>query len=535
MILPNQTIPTNPERTSASPSVTTFDVMGNRTVADLLDAQATRRPNHEFIVFEDTEGMITRLTFAETRSRSLRIAAGFQALGVRKGDRVFLHLRNTPDYVPIWMAMSYIGAVLVPGNIYLTQPEVTYLVNHSRPAVIITESRLSAIFEGMNLPSATKRILLTDAADDGAEKTGLETLLSHGDEPQPVEVTSEDLAEILYTSGTSSRPKGVMHTHANLVWCGISMATTDLIRDDDRIFNNKPLFHANCQATVLISLVSGATAVIGERYSASRYMKQLIRHDATICNLSGMLCRTLLNQPTDPSDTGHRIRFGFYAINISQSEFDAFIARFGIPLRNGYGMSEAMISVTAQSAYFHSGYPSIGRPNVGRQVRIVGEDGRIMSSGEVGEIEVHGVPGRTIMLGYFDDPDATRATMQDGWLKTGDLGYSDDTGQLFYFGRKKDVIKRSGENISATEVEEVLVNHPDVIDAAVVGVPDPVRDQSVKAFLVLADGATPEFDALRAFCAARLAYFKVPETFAILGELPRNASGKVLKRELMSL
>jgi len=299
------------------------------------------------------------------------------------------------------------------------------------------------------------------------------------------------------------------------------------------VFNNKPLFHANCQETVLSCLTAGATVVIGERYSATRYLRQLIEHRITICSLSGMLCRTLLNQPPTPFDTAHQVRYAGYAINISEAEIAAFIARFRIPLRNGYGQSETMLYITLQPHASPSAYPSIGRPTPDREVFVVDDDNQPVGVGEVGEIVVRGRPGRTLTLGYYRDPDATQAAFDGGWLHTGDLGYQDAKGNFFFFGRKKEVIKRAGENISAAEVEEALMGHPAVRDVAVVGIPDPVRDQSVKAFIVLHGEHQTDAAAIQAYCAERLAYFKVPEHVQFMAELPRNASGKVLKRALL--
>jgi crotonobetaine/carnitine-CoA ligase len=246
-----------------------------------------------------------------------------------------------------------------------------------------------------------------------------------------------------------------------------------------------------------------------------------------------MLCRTLLNQPPTPFDTAHQVRYAGYAINISEAEIAAFIERFRIPLRNGYGQSETMLYITLQPHASPSAYPSIGRATPDREVFVVDDDNRPVAVGAVGEIVVRGRPGRTLTLGYYRDPAATQAVFEGGWLHTGDLGYQDAKGNFFFFGRKKEVIKRAGENISAAEVEEALMGHPAVRDVAVVGIPDPVRDQSVKAFVVLHAGHQADADAIKTYCAGRLAYFKVPEHVQFMAELPRNASGKVQKRALL--
>ncbi|WP_313620349.1 AMP-binding protein [Achromobacter sp.] len=510
-----------------------MDAVGNRTISDLLDEQALCHGHRVAVVHEYQNGGASQLSFIQLRDAAQSVAAGLQARGVKPGDRVFVFMGNTAEYVPLWMGLMLAGAVIVAGNIYLTAPEVAYQLAHCQPALVVVEPEHEALIRdvcaGMDQAPEMVRIPRGSLGPQGLSCE----LAGAPDTFQPPMLGSDNLAQILYTSGTSARPKGVMLTQANLLWCGQAGAANSGLSRVDRVFNNKPLFHANCQETVLSCLTAGATAVIGERYSASRYLRQLIEHRITVCSLSGMLCRTLLNQPPSPFDTAHQVRYAGYAINISEAEIEAFIQRFRIPLRNGYGQSESMLYITLQSHSSPSTYPSIGRPTPDREVFLVNDDNQPVGVGEVGEIVVRGQPGRTLTLGYYQDPAATKAAFDGGWLHTGDLGYQDAKGNFFFFGRKKEVIKRAGENISAAEVEEALMGHPDVRDVAVVGIPDPVRDQSVKAFIVLHSERLEDVAAIKAYCATKLAYFKVPEHVEFMAELPRNASGKVLKRALL--
>ncbi|QVQ26088.1 AMP-binding protein [Achromobacter deleyi] len=510
-----------------------MDAVGNRTIKDLLDEQALCHGHRVAIVHEYQNGDISQLSFIQLRESALSYAAGLQAQGVQPGDRVFVFMGNTAEYVPLWMGLMLAGAVIVAGNIYLTAPEVAYQLAHCQPVLALVEPSHEALVRevcaGMEHAPDIVAVGRGSLRPDGLH----DALAAAPENFHAPELGSDDLAQILYTSGTSARPKGVMLTQANLLWCGQAGAANSGLSRADRVFNNKPLFHANCQETVLSCLTAGATAVIGERYSASRYLRQLIEHRITVCSLSGMLCRTLLNQPPTPFDTAHQVRYAGYAINISVPEIEAFIERFRIPLRNGYGQSESMLYITLQPHASPSAYPSIGRPTPDREVFVVDDDNQPVGVGEVGEIVVRGQPGRTLTLGYFQDPGATQAVFEGGWLHTGDLGYQDAKGNFFFFGRKKEVIKRAGENISAAEVEETLMGHPDVRDVAVVGIPDPIRDQAVKAFVVLHGEREEDAAAIRAYCAERLAYFKVPEHVEFMAELPRNASGKVLKRALL--
>lgn len=504
-----------------------MDAIGNRSIPELLQEQAYIHGDRIFLVHETAQEDISELSYEELYRLSKQIASAMQTLGLKKGDRVFVFLRNTPNFIPIWFGLLAAGLVMVPGNIYLTEPEIEYQLEHSSPALVITEPMYEAvILDAIRKTKKPVPVLLEQTLLQQSENVA---------STKQAKISGDDLAQILYTSGTSARPKGVMLTHANLLWAGLSSALHSGFTPHDRVFNNKPLFHANCQDTVLSCLTAGATVIVGERYSATRYLSQLHRHRATVCSLSGMLCRTLLNQPETKLDRTHGIRFAGYAINISEDEINRFINRFNIKLRNGYGQSEAMLYISLQSSTELSTYPSIGRPCLDREVLIVNEQNEPVASGEIGEIVVKGRRGRNLMLGYFNDQAATDVAFEGGWLHTGDMGYFDDRGNLYFFGRKKEVIKRAGENISAAEVEEVLMSHPSVMDVAVVGIADPIRDQAVMACVVLRNAGCVTEQELKEHCRQSLAYFKVPTVFRYMTELPRNASGKIVKRELAEL
>jgi crotonobetaine/carnitine-CoA ligase len=283
---------------------------------------------------------------------------------------------------------------------------------------------------------------------------------------------------------------------------------------------------------VLAALTVGGTCIILEEYRATRFWDQVRAHHATEVSLVAMQARTLLAQPPRETDSDHDIRRVFYALNISREERDRFEERFGVELVNGYGLSEAMTLVTLAPVFGPKRWPSIGLPLDDRLVRLVDADGHDVPHGEVGEIIVRGRRGRTVMLGYHDDPVATAETLRDGWLHTGDNAYADERGYLYFFDRAKDMIKRAGENVSSAEVEAALLEHPDIAEAAVVGVPDPVRDEAVKAFVVPAEGKTLTQDAVIAFCREHLASFKVPTILEFRTELPKTSVGKIEKKKL---
>lgn len=220
-------------------------------------------------------------------------------------------------------------------------------------------------------------------------------------------------------------------------------------------------------------------------------------------------------------------------MGLRTEEKEAFEERFHVRLLNSYGMTETVSAVTCVPLYGDQRWPSVGRPAISYEIKIVDQNGNTLPAGSEGEICVHGIPGRSIIPGYFKDEEATRRLIdKDNWLHSGDWGYLDNDGWLFFLGRCGDMIKRSGENISCAEVECVLTSHPLIEDAAVIGVPDPIRNQAVKAFVKLADGAALTANEIIAYCESRLACFKVPEFVAFVKDFPRTATGKIKKREL---
>ncbi|TYK50977.1 AMP-binding protein [Actinomadura decatromicini] len=511
-----------------------MDLIGNRTLADLLVERCERHPDRPCLVVEDRTGAVTEYTYRETLDAVRRAAGGFAALGIGRGDAVVFQLRNCAEFVFAWFGLAWLGAVMVPSNVANSAAEVRYLIEHSEAVGVLTEPGHLPMFADV-LKDAGKVVhrILARGGDEIPEGFVSFEDVAGGAAAGPVGVHSEDVVEMLFTSGTTARPKAVMITHANCLWGGERVSRGAALDGGDRLLTALPLFHINAQEiTVLAALTVGGAAVLLEEYHASGFWARLRHHRATSVSLVAMQVRTLLAQPPSPDDTAHDLRRVIYAINVTDREKDEFERRFGVELINGYGLSEGGTVVTMSPVFGDRRWPSIGLPNYDRRIRIVDEDGRDVPRGEVGEILVSGVPGRTLMKGYFKDPDATAAVMRDGWLHTGDNGYLDEKGYVYFFDRKKDVIKRAGENVSASEVEFALLAHPGIAEAAVVAGRDPVRDEEVVAFVVPAPGSSPTRDDIAGHCRARLAGFKVPTRIHVVPELPKTSIGKVEKKLL---
>jgi crotonobetaine/carnitine-CoA ligase len=333
-----------------------------------------------------------------------------------------------------------------------------------------------------------------------------------------------------YTSGTTSRPKGVLLTHANYLYGGEVMAKAMRAAPGDRHLVVLPLFHAGAQlhAFIPMLLVGGSVALM-ERFSAGRFVDQTLRHQATLAALFAAPIRMLLAQPQRPEEATTRLRAVSYAQNVTPQQFEEWHRRFGAPLLQIWGMTETMSLPLMQPLDLPPKPLSMGMPVLGYEVKIVDEAGHEVPPGTTGELIVRGTPGVSLMKGYFKNPEATAQTLRDGWLWSGDQAFMDTDGYFFFVDRKKDMIKRAGENVSASEVEDTLKQHPAVFDAAVVGVPDPVRDQAIRAYVILNDGAAASAEDLIAWCRSRLSPFKVPGAVEFRATFPRTSVGKIQK------
>ncbi len=505
-----------------------MDVAGTMTVPGLLHLQVARNPDKLFVVFEDEAGAVTELTYAAFGEGVNRLAGHLAARGVGAGQTVAVMLVNCPEFLQAWFAINQIGAVMVPVNVHYSPDELAYLLNDAGCVGLVTEPVFLPKFLAVEAGCGAVAVRVL-ARDQGAE-AGFDLLAGLPEaERVPGPVAPGDASQIIYTSGTTSRPKGAILGHHGSVVQGIALAQHFGLRGDERTCVVLPLFHVNGQFVgVMPTLTVGGTVVLLQTYSASRYWAQVRRHRCTFISIVPMILRTLLAQPALETDAEHGVRTSFYALPTSDAEWSAFEGRFGVRLIEGYGLSETFGICTANPVLHGvTKRHCIGLPVLGRQIRVVDEAGRDLPAGQSGGILVKGAP---LFLGYFRNPEASLAAMQDGWLITGDNGWFDDDGYLHFLDRSKDVIKRAGENIAAGEVERVLGEHPAVAECAVIGVFDPLRDEAVKAVVVLRFAATEA--ELAAWCARSLARFKVPTLFEFRDALPKTSIGKIMKYQL---
>lgn len=511
-----------------------MDIVGDRTMRDLLDERVERYGDKPFLVFEEKDGTVTEASYREFQARVDRVAAAFTDLGIGPGDKVTVHLANSPEILEIWFALATLGAVMVPSNTANTARELEYVLDFSESVAVVTQpSFLDTVTAAADRVPAVRHRILARTTSEVAGVLLLETLVQTETAAPRPQVHSEDVVQMLFTSGTTAKPKGVLLTHANALHGGERESRGLLLDDSDRCLTALPIFHVNAQViTVLSSLTVGGTCIVLEEFSASKYWEQVRRHAATQTSVVAMQVRTLLAQPERETDRDHKLRRTFYALSISTEEKDTFQERYGVELISAYGLSEAMTLLTLAPVFGPKKWPSIGKPLMGRTLRLVDSDGNDVPPGEPGEIIAQGVPGRDLMKGYFKNPEATARALRDGWLWTGDSAYADTDGYLYWFDRSSDMIKRAGENISTFEVEMVIAGHPQIQEVAVVGIPDPVRDEAVKAVVVLQPGSSLTPEDVREFCVGQLAPFKIPTVVDIREALPKTSIGKVAKGEI---
>ncbi len=501
------------------------------TTAGLWSAACRRFGDRSFLVHLDADGHRTEFGYAEFAGLIHQAARAFQSMGVGHGDTVVLQLGNRPEMLTALFGLAEIGAIAVPLN------------RDATPAELLQAFRACsarwAIVEDCRLDDHRRLQAGEGVAESGVHGVSGFLLLCAEQPKDPVTeplVTDLTVAELLYTSGTTAAPKGVMITHANLVFSGHYGVWQASLRGEDRVFSTMPACHSNFQLAALMPvLVAGATLVMVEKYSASHFWQQVRQERATIVQLIAMMARTLLLQEPSGQDGCHELRDALYFMPLSDAEKVEFERRFRLQLLNSYGSTESIGWAVTDPPVGERRWPSVGRAGLGYEVGIFDTDGLEVAAGEVGEIRIKGVPGRSLMLGYHDDPDGTAAALSaDGWLRTHDEGYCDSDGWFHFVDRAVNLIKRAGENVSTSEVECVLTSHPLIAEAAVVGVPDPVRDKAVLAYVRLQPGARLAASDIVEYCRRLLAPYKVPEFVEFVDDFPRTPSLKIEKRLLNS-
>ena len=461
-------------------------------------------------------------SYRALRDRARLIGGALLRAGVSAGDRVLFVAPSVPEFVAVYYGILATGAIAVTANTMSTAPELEYIGADAGVKLVIAWTGV----EGAPQAAATNLGLPFWQLRHGAA-IGASIPLT---EPHPA--ADDDTAAILYTSGTTGRPKGAELTHANLVAGASIFVGVHGLTPDDRLGTALPLFHAYGQVCVMATaLCAGSSLSLLAQFDAESMVAMLRRDELTFLAGVPTMWNGMLHASGDtkPSDFASlRIAAsGGAALPVEVSR--AFEDRFGCRILEGYGLTES-----TAAALFHgpdrprkAGSVGVALPRC--EVQIRDEHGAELPAGEVGELYFR---GPVVMKGYWKRPEATAEVLQDGWLLTGDLGLKDADGDVRIVGRKKDLVIRGGYNVYPLEVEEVLYQHPDIVEAAVIGIPDEHYGEEVAAVVVLRGGATPDTPALRDWAKQRLSAYKVPHLIVYVQALPKGATGKVLKRAI---
>jgi crotonobetaine/carnitine-CoA ligase len=502
-----------------------------RTIPQVLADAAGRDPDGTWV--RTNEGS---LTFSAAAGHVAGTARALSDAGVRHGDLVLVTARTTAPYLLCWLALASVGAVTVSANPRSAPAEFAGLTQQTRPRAIISDEGLAALIAEADAAGLPELGVL-DAAELTSGWTGA---------PPPggwaglgKDVGPGDLAVLIPTSGTTGRSKLVMQTHRAYALAGEGFPYWMELTPSDRLMTSLPLFHINAPAySVMGSLASGAGLILLPRFSASTFLDSARRHGATEFNAIGAMLEILMRQEPKPGDADTPLRLCYTGPAPARERQLEIEQRFGLRIVVGYAMSESpygLIWPHGSRPYGTLGtvrqHPELGVINEAKVVDADADgDGAVLGAGDTGELMLR---NPVITPGYWGMPEETaQAITPDGWLHTGDLVTVNGDGTYTFVSRKKEVLRRRGENLSPAEVEEALASHPAVLECAVIGVPSELSEEEVKAFIVPVPGASLDFPALRAHAAGLLASYKVPRYWQAIGELPRTPTARVAKHRL---
>ena len=505
----------------------------SQTIAELLRRTARRVPDSPAISCGPHHW-----TYGGFDEVVERVAAGLQGHGVAKGDRVAVLARNSHAFAALRFALARLGAVLVPINFMLTAEEVAFVLRHAGARMLAVDSNLAELGSAAAaLDTKVEQFIALPGEHDpepALEGLSFARLLTTTDACSNLaEVQAGDLAQIVYTSGTESLPKGAMLTHEAVIWQYVSCIVDGEMAPGDRVLHSLPLYHcAQLDCFLGPAIYLGSSNVITGAPTPDNLLPLIEGHRITSFFAPPTVWISLLRSPRFDATDLSSLRKGYYGASIMPVQVMREIQRRlpQVRLWNFYGQTEIAPLATVLKPEDQLRKPgSAGKPVLNVETRVVDDQMNEVSVGEVGEV-VHRSP--QLLTGYFNDPERTAAAFAGGWFHSGDLAVVDEEGYLTIVDRKKDMIKTGGENVASREVEEALYRMPEVSEVAVIGVPHPLWVEAVLAVVVPKAGTSPDEAAVTAHCKGCLATFKVPKGVVFVDALPKNPSGKLLKREL---
>jgi crotonobetaine/carnitine-CoA ligase len=501
--------------------------MHGQDIPWLLQNWATHKPDHQALVWDPPEGAGREWTYAQLLDSTNSLAAGLRDRGLGVGEKVLIHAENSPEMLLAWLACATLGAVAVTTNTRSVVSEIAYFAGHTGCVAAVDEAAPTLQWIAV-IPDRTAEV----AAPEGrTARLPFAALVGDADSWQPRPIEPMLPFGIMFTSGTTSRPKAVVHTHANAVWASrVGPRNIDL-GTDDRYLIYLPLFHVNAQSWSFFCVLGvGATAVLTPKWSSSRFWPVVTANEITHISLMPFCINTIGGSDRPATTT---LRIGVFGLIV-----EALDSMLGIEVYAAYGMTETVIHATNGKPSEHLPQRSMGHVTPGYDFAVVNQDtGELCAEGQPGELWLRGTRGIQLFLEYFDNDEANAKAFEGDWFKTGDMVVLGTGGNLFYRERDKDLLKVGGENVSAREVEDVVTTVPGVLQVAVVGKQHDFLSQVVVAFVVTApgtDAALLESQIIEA-CRQKLANFKVPRAVYAVDEFPVGTLDKLLKNKLREM
>lgn len=473
-----------------------------------------------------------KISYADLHEKTDKLADALMRMGVRKGTHVALVTPNSSGFVLSWFAIAKIGAVMVPVNPSYTVRELIYVLSDSDASFLVYDPMFAAVVEAVaddSVNISPERMIVLGEKGDKPGHAFAEVVAS-GRSPfvPPVSVQASDLLSIQYTSGTTGSPKGCMQSQD--YWLRLSLVAANFqLLTLENILVTFPMFYLDPQLQLLMALRGNGTAFIAAQHSLSKFRDWIRDYHIHVATITPPVFRAM---PETAEDGDNDLRY-ISAFYHKEDTHAALEKRFNCVGRDAFGMTEVGVALYTPVAATHKvGAGTVGLAAPYREIMIADEQGNEMPRGEAGELCI---AGDGLFWGYYKKPEANRESFRGKWFRTGDVATMDAEGYVSIVGRLKEMIKRSGENIAAIEVQEVLAEHEAIVEAAVIGVPDPMRNEEVKAYILLAEGQTPETvppQAIQAHCFERLSKFKVPRYITYVDDFPRTPSNKIAKSKL---
>jgi long-chain acyl-CoA synthetase len=535
-----------------------------RVLSDLSIYNCLNFGPYEFIIYEDQKKVAhpgddeaRKYTNIQVAQEAAQLAGGLEALGIQKGDRIIVMMINSPEVLISYQGIARAGGIIIPVLPLLKGPELRYIAENSGARAIITSSVLLPLLRHalVDLPNLQHIISTGTIEDEGQGHDKLPSYMVHAYKDvlavgadlspptadlsaSPPGVSPDDTAVILYTSGTTGNPKGVVLTHRNLIANAVGSRGVDdaATRHGEVQLAILPLAHAYGLVATNVAYLAGVTIIMHPRFDTTAVFSAIERYRVNaFAAVPAMLVALLYSPDADKYDTSSLQYCVSGSAPLPVAILEGFEQKFGCRILEGYGLSEASAVLTGHGLGMVQKPGSVGKPVAGVEVLVIDENDQPVPVGEVGEVIAR---GPNIMAGYYNMPDETQSALRNGWLHTGDMGRFDEDGYLYIVERKKDLIIRGGFNIYPRDVEEVLNTHPSVIESAVVGIPSERMGEEVKAFIVTGANVTDPQKAqalaedIQQYCRKSLANYKTPSEIEFIDNLPRNAIGKIDKKEL---